>query len=172
MALKRISLDHVPPEVHEGIGLVANSWNHVEGAAERIVWLLARLDQNRGAAITTHMGIGPRLDAALTLARLEFPDAPATARLKELREPIRGPLYGKRNRIVHSRVLHLDTLGGGVSLRSEYKARGELKRSLEPATLDECKQASDEMLDSATALRDILAAYYRLIEEVDGEPPP
>ena len=172
MARRFVTLDNIPPEDHESIGLVANAWSHLEGAVERIIWRLARIDDNHGAAITTHMGIGNRIDAALALANLEFPKAHATQRLKKLKKPIKDTLYSNRNRIVHSRVLYLDASGHGQSLRPTYKARGELKKSVEPVDRDECQTIAQDMMDVVTELRDIIAAYYELIETKYGTPPP
>jgi hypothetical protein len=77
----RMRLDHIPAEHHEGVGYVSNAWAYLEGVVERIVWRLARLNDNRGLSITTHMGIRARMDAACSLANLDFPSASETTRL-------------------------------------------------------------------------------------------
>ena len=172
MAHKPINLNHIPPEDHQGVGLVANSWAHLEGIVERIIWRLARMDDNTGAAITTHIGIKNRLDAACALADLEFPDTPQTNRLMSLHGYILGnEIYGKRNEIVHSRTLHfLGLLGGTV--RPTYKARRRLKKEAKSVTPVEYKDTSHKILATASELREILADFIEMITAREGAPSP
>lgn len=170
MAPSKFTLDHIPAEHHYGIGLVANAWAYLEGQTERIIWRLARLNDKRGAAITTHMGIKARIDAANALAVLEFPKSEATARLKKLSLSITKGLYGKRNELVHSRTIHFPNSLEQLTIRPTYKARGELKVSLKDADVDEYKTTANEIMGVFHELRLILAEFIAMIRERDGEP--
>jgi hypothetical protein len=177
MARRPITLDHIPPEHHQGIGLVANAWMYLEGAVERIIWRLARLSDKRGMAITTHMGIKGRLDAACALANLEFPDAAETKALTKLKGRVTdADHYGKRNELVHSRTLHIPSGGLGLApgdtLRSVQKARGTLKSGFHLVDPDEYQTAARTILRTTTDLMEILAGFNTLIKAKAGAPPP
>jgi len=172
MARPKITLDHIPAEHHEGVGLVANSWTYLEAGVERIIWRLARVNDKRGIALTTHMSMPARLDAMCALADLEFPEAPETKRLYKLKECIKGEkMAGARNEIVHSRVLHFPD-PFGMTMRSIYKARGKVKKEAKSAIPQEYYDTSKRILDTASELREIIAAIYDLVEAKDGAPPP
>ncbi|MDP6785899.1 MAG: hypothetical protein QGI13_02115 [Rhodospirillales bacterium] len=172
MPRRPISLDHIPPKDHEGIGLVANAWAHLGGAVERIVWRLARLNDNKGAAITTHMGIKSRLDAACTLVNLEFPNSPQAKRLMSLHGYILGEeMYGTRNEILHSRTLHIGIFGP-QTIRPITKARRRLKKQAKPVIPTEYQEAADRFLATATEVREILSALLSMINQQDSAPPP
>jgi hypothetical protein len=172
MARPPIKLDHIPPEDHEGVGLVANSWAHLEGVVERLIWRLARLNDLRGAAITAHMGIKNRVDAACTLADLEFPKSKQTIRLAELKGHVTGALYGMRNEIVHSRTLHFTDKWDPQTIRPTYKARGTLKKEAKRVIPTEYKETSAAILKAASEMRELLADFFELITKKDGAPPP
>lgn len=166
MARQPISLDHIPPEHHHGIGLVSNAWAYLEGTVERIIWRLAGIDDdNIGIALTTHMGIKARLDAACALAHHRFPDAAQTKRLEALKKHINGAdMYGKRNEIVHSRVLHFQSLGGATTLRPTYKARGKVRKGLNEAVPEEYADTAKRFLNTASELQSMLSDYLDLLQ--------
>jgi hypothetical protein len=164
----RITLDHVPREDHEGIGRVANAWAYLEGVVERLIWCLARIDDNRGGAITTHMAIRNRMDAACALADLEFPNHPQTAKLKSLGNQVTGALYGARNEVVHSRTLYIEWAG---SVRPTYKSRGVLKKEVKLVEPGSYRETEGDILDSANSLREILEDFIALLTEKYGVPP-
>jgi hypothetical protein len=152
-------------DVHlRGIGLVSLSWSYLEGAAERIIWRLSRLDDRTGPAITTHMGYGQRLQAAETLLHNEFPGSSEYASFKTLAEHIRKNLSAKRNEIVHSRLVGLEH----ADIRVIYKARGKLIKDVKPIEPREYDDVHNEIIAAADQLREILAGVLRLVQEKDG----
>jgi hypothetical protein len=161
----RISLDHLPDAHLRGVGLVAISWAYLEGAVERIVWRLARLDDKVGASITTHTNIQTRLDAARTLLNREFPDSDPAVRLKRLDRHIRQCLMGDRNEIVHSRILHFNN--PDLTIRLIYRARGELRKDAKPIEDAEYEAVSARILAAATEATDILSRVLDFIREKD-----
>lgn len=169
MTRPRIELDHIEDKDLRGIGLVALSWAFLEGAAERIIWRVSRIDDARGLSITTHMNYVQRLEAACTLVHSEFPDSPADKRLPKLAKHIRKNLSPERNKIVHNRVLEF---GPGATYRLNYKARGRLVKELEPIDPQEYEITSKNILDAANELRSILADLIKLIEAKYDAPPP
>lgn len=168
MAPRPLSLDHIPPEHHLGIGLVSNAWSHLEGAAERIIWRLLRCNDDAGVALTTHIGIRQRLDIVSSLVKLEFPSSKAAKAFPSLTRRILGKeIYGKRNEIVHSRTLHLDT-----TIRPTYKARGVLKKELKLAGIGEYEKTAKAILIETDKLLIFLAEIIDLVTQKDGEHPP
>ena len=145
-----------------GIGLVSVSWSFLEGAAERIIWRLGRLDDRKGASITTHMSLGMRLDAALSLLSDEFPGSDEAVDLKKLATHIRGSLASNRNRIVHSRVV----LG---NQRLIYKARGTLKKEVETVEPGEYEEIHLDIVAATDQLREILFRVIDLVAQADNE---
>jgi hypothetical protein len=145
----------------------------LEGVVERIVWRLARIDDNRGVAITTHMGVGARLDTACALANLDFAGTPTTERLESLVQPILR-LYGRRNVIVHSRLVHFRGRGGrsDTTLRLEYKARGEVRKRVADSDLEEYRTVSRDILAVANELLLLLHAFINMSANKYDTPPP
>src|SRR3972149_2670512 len=96
-----IKLDHLPHHDLWGIGLVAISWAFLEGALERIIWVVARVgSEKRGQAMTTHMTLRSRYQSALVLLDFEFPDSATLKQLSALENRIVNHLAGKRNDVV------------------------------------------------------------------------
>jgi hypothetical protein len=170
MSRPQITLDHIPEEHLRGIGLVALAWSYLEGAVERVIWRLARLNDHRGQAMTTHMSMPARVNAMNALASHEFPSENQTAELEKIGNHIIKNLAPKRNGIVHSRVIHFENME--FSLRVHYKARGKLEKSTDPIDLKEYQETATAILKTASDLRSITAQLYRLIEKKDGALPP
>ncbi|HEV3159070.1 MAG TPA: hypothetical protein VGZ89_03675 [Xanthobacteraceae bacterium] len=165
-----ITLDHIPDPHLRGIGLVALAWSYMEGALERVIWRLSRLNDMRGRAFTTHMSLPARLDTLLALANHEFPKEKQTDRLKGIKEHILKTLSPKRNEIVHSRVIKFDEIE--VAFLTHYKARGKIVTSVQQIDSHEYDSTAREILTTANELRGLLADYYDLIRKKDGAPPP
>ena len=71
-------------------------------------------------------------------------------------------MYGKRNEIVHSRVLHFGSPAGGT-LRLTYKARGKVRKGLNEALPAEYAEVAKRFLETAGELRSILSDYIDLL---------
>ena len=170
MTFSHIKLDHLPQDHLQGIGLVAVSWAFLEGALERIIWAVARLEtEQRGQAMTTHMTLRSRYDAAMALLNEEFPDSPALQTLSSLHSRIVNDLAGERNTIVHSRILMLPTFR--VTLRKVYKARGKIKEDTVKVDPGEYKRVSDDILSAANQLLDALNEVIELVRQKGDKVP-
>jgi hypothetical protein len=68
----------------EAIGMVATEWSYLESIVEAAIWNLAYLDENSGAAITTHLNMPIRLDMLMTLFREHYGECEATHQLDKM----------------------------------------------------------------------------------------
>ena len=170
MTFPHISLDHLPDTDLRGIGLVAVSWAYLEGALERIIWTTARLQtEKRGQAMTTHMTLRSRYQAAMALLDKEFPDSSPLSALKSLQNSVVNDLAGRRNEIVHSRIHKLPEFP--QTFRKVYKARGKIKEDTLVVDPSEYKHTSQDILDAANSLIDALNQTVELVRQKDGAVP-
>ena len=171
MTFPRIALDHIPDDDLRGIGLVSQAWAYLEGAIERICWLMADLQQVAlGQALTTHMTHRSRYDAAMALVHSQFPDSEPHKALKALGNKITGELAGKRNDICHSRLHGLPEFGR--PFRIVYKARGRVQKETVPVEIEEYDKVATEILETTNELINILNALIALLIDRDGDVPP
>lgn len=146
----RLNLDHITDDHLQGIGSVTVAWSFLEGAIERMIWELAELSTNRGICITSHMSMNMRLDSMCALANHKYPDSDIATKLNELSNNIRSELSGKRNEVVHSRVV--SPAGMDILVRPIYKARGKIKRDAKEASVEEYQQIVNEILEAASEI--------------------
>ena len=151
------------PDTHlRAIGLIAITWSQLENAIERIIWRVGNLDDNRGQAITTHMSMKARLDAACAITLLEFPTSSGLMALQGLRKKINGSLANKRNKAIHNRMFR--GLDPDIPVRADRTARGELKIELKALRPGELEKIADQLNESVVEARDIISALYPLIQ--------
>lgn len=156
-----------------GIGLVAVSWATLEEAVGRIVWRLSEISDDRfGMSITTHTNIQGRLDAALTLMNLRYPDTGPEKRLKKLNSYIRKHLMPARNEIIHSRVIGDLFSDPQVAARLTTRARGKLKHGYVDVIPSDYDETALAILGAATETRDILNVIIDLVRAEKDQPPP
>ena len=168
----RIKVVAIADPHFRGIGLVAYSWSVLEGAIERIVWRAAGLENEHIAvSVTTHTNIQTRLDSAKTLLNHLFPNSDATTRLKRLDKHIRKQLMGRRNEIVHSRIVAPFFPDDTQFVRTVYRARGDLIRKIEPIELSEYEEVSSDILAAATEARDIISLVIDLKKPQSDDAP-
>ena len=170
MAVERFNLDHIP-EVHlRGIGQVALSWAILEGVVERVIWRGARLDDNQGLSLTTHMNMPMRLDAMCSIINYVFPDSELDETAKALSGRIRNELSPLRNDVVHTRVIKFPDVEQTV--RPKYKARGKLEKQVITIDGGDYKEISNKILKTAHELRQLLSQVIELSTQKYGSPPP
>ena len=154
-----LTIDHIPNEHLNGIGLVALSWAYLEGGVERIIWRLADLDDNDGIAVTTHLNMPMRLDMANSLIHLHISDPEFIKKFKKLAKHIKKTLSPLRNEIVHSRVLYLEQVK--LAMRATYKSRGKVSKNMKPIEISEYGDASKDIMETANEVYNLLGHLDR-----------
>jgi hypothetical protein len=138
------------------IGKVAEAWAAVELVIDQGCWVLAAVEDIKGACLTSQvMGSARKLDAFIALVRLRGGDDALVKRLNKFAERARG-LQEQRNRIVHDPWLVLTE--DGVPQRYEVSARRVARMTTIPTPTSEVSKLCDQieqLLEELLALREI-----------------
>lgn len=123
-----------------------------------------------GQALTTHMTVRSRYDAAKALVHSQFPESDAFATINGLQNKVTSELAGKRNDIVHSRLHGI--IGQPRPYRVVYKARGKVRKNTIRVDLDEYETVAADILVATNQLIDALNELVDLVTARDGAAPP
>jgi hypothetical protein len=135
----------------EAIGMVAVEWAYLESVIEAAIWNLAGIySENTGAAITTHLGVPPRLDMLMTLFRLARGDGDEANQLDKMCKTIRGNLSSQRGEAVHTRWVEGDH---GSPMMYTVRARGRLERSKKDRSAAKLQETAAAIAEQSTELR-------------------
>jgi len=148
---------HIPDEYLREIGQIAVSWNRLESVLQDcLVFALmdSYLSDGRATAVFVHMAFPQKLDALGSMLRI-LDENLATL----YREQVQGLLkqaQEKRNSILHQRWF---SYKDGVK-RYEIKARGELKQTVFPVSLEELRDISDFIEDAYLKMYSVLIQLW------------
>jgi hypothetical protein len=138
----------------QAIGMVACEWSYLESIIEAAIWNLAGLyHEDIGMAITTHLGMPPRLDMLLTLYHQHHGDDDKYKALKKLCDNIRRPLSAARGGVVHRRWVEGEY---GSPMQFVVTARGKLEQSKKGRPASEIRGVARQIAEKSKELRDLL----------------
>ncbi|WP_342361045.1 hypothetical protein [Terrarubrum flagellatum] len=149
------------PGFADAIANIANRWAHLEFYINYSIWLLAGLDAQRGACLTSQMyTLQAKLSAMKSL--LEFADAPKelVTRVNKFAESIRGP-QEMRNRALHDMWL-MDNEDAAKMARLEIVAPGKLKFEPKPYEARGLEEVLAGIVIASKEANSIRLAIYEL----------
>ena len=155
----------IPDEYLTEIGRVTTRWAILEGVLDLCLAKLTgkEITDPRSLIIFNHMAFPMKLDVLGALVSELLPGYPKLSAFPSVHQKLKQA-QEKRNLIAHSRWgVHPET---GQIEYSRLTARGKLKTSVTPISLDEVKAAAESVTDAAQAL------YLLVIEAGTTNKPP
>lgn len=147
--LKQAATDPIPAEYITAIGKVCVRWGALESVVDLVIAKLAAFDlmDLRGAIITAHMTWPLKMDVLASLVDALRPDYPHLA-IFDVAQPLLKKAQEGRNKTVHGQWGQKD--GHVVKLR--MTARGKLKTSLDPVTIEEIEDIALDIYKAAAVV--------------------
>jgi hypothetical protein len=139
----------IPDDMLRAIGKVNVVWGVLESVVELSVIKLAgfKVEDSRGAIVTAHMTWPLKMDILEACAVALAPEYPHLAKFGELKPLLKKAQEG-RNRVAHG----MWGFQNGQTYKSRATARGKLKISIEPITLDEMEAISLDIHKAGVAV--------------------
>ena len=133
-------------------------WVYLDSAIEVAIWCFLNVKRERGALITTHLGLVSRVSLLRELCHQKYSNTPHYCDpLDELLDQVE-PLRIERNNIVHFLWKHNPT--GEVAQALKITARGKLKDVLHQKTAAEINAVTDQVLDFTCEIQDLLREMF------------
>jgi hypothetical protein len=118
-------LGYLDTYVAAAIGRAISAWALLEHSINEVIWELAGVEKNPGACITSQLtSVARRMDALISLARLQKISAPTIGKLNKFKEKA-GALAEKRNRVAH------DPWYYGFDSKNHYRLQVTAKSTLD-----------------------------------------
>jgi hypothetical protein len=146
----------VNSEQLQAIGMVAAEWSYLESILDTAIWGLGYMEEDTGAAVTTHLSVPARIDMLVTLFHNREGDADATTKLRKICDTIRQSLSRKRGEVIHTRWI---TGEAGTDLSYSVRARGRLERTKKVWPASEIRDIAAEIAQCSDQLQAFLQAH-------------
>jgi hypothetical protein len=145
---------NLPDDYVLAIGKVCVAWNHLEGLMEISIAKLAGfgLSDPRSKILVNHMAWPMRVDIFAALCDHLVPDYPHLGEYQKVVTLLKKAQEG-RNHIVHN----FWGIENGKVTALRATARGKLKLTMQPVTLDELAIVLDDIYKAAAALYNLVA---------------
>jgi hypothetical protein len=148
----------VPDEYLREIGRVAAYWNELESLMHHTLVLALLGDfakDGRAISVFVHMAFNQKLDALSSMLRIIDDGKEALAAVyRDEVQPLLKQAQEKRNAVLHQSLLVQD----GVVQKFNIKARGVLKITLFPITVQELEGVSEFIRGARGKLLQLIAA--------------
>jgi len=133
--------------LHKLVGVIATGWGHIEQRLDETLWLLAGVEVDAGACLTSqYLSVSNRLTALEALLRLRgIPDGFIKDKISPFGKRC-GSLAQRRNRAVHDPIA-VDKVSG-LAVVSRVIARQRLHRDLKPASHTSYKNIANDIFDA------------------------
>ena len=144
------SVEELPPEYLAEIGRVVVRWNMLEGYLDlSLINLLGKpITDPRALVLFIHMAIPQKLDILAAMVAALANEYPGLKRNYANAAPLLKEAQRQRNAIIHAKW----GMDNGVVMASAISARGALKMSERPISLEEVITASKSIFVAAEAL--------------------
>lgn len=155
-----INADADRERLYAAVGKVASNWSVFEHFVHSSLWVLAKVDDDAGACLTSQIaGPGRALDAFAALVRVRGGDDPLIKLINQFAAKTRT-LGEKRNRAVHdSWNWNKDT---GKSYRLQITAQKTLVMGPQPA-------GTNEMNTLVDLIADHIEEFEKIVELVEKQ---
>lgn len=146
--------DPFPDEYLVRIGKIGVAWGSLEALVDLCIGKLAGFAEHdvRSAIIAAHMSWPLKMDVLESLANALAPEFPRLAQFAKVRVLLKAAQDG-RNRVSHGAWAYEN----GMLTKLKVSARGKLKVSVEPVTLDELDRTFSGIARAGTAILDLIA---------------
>jgi hypothetical protein len=153
---EELLLTYHDPHHAAAIFAAISEWARFEYAIDKLIWELARLEEQQGACLTAQFSnAAARIDALIALARVQGISATLIAKLNGIRHDMFG-LREQRNRFVHDPWFCAHP--SQQHYRLELTAKAKLVHAYKPVSEDEAKSVCSN-----------IEALNRRFEEIRSE---